>query len=135
VGTSPIGAIALQWHTQVKYLMDLPLFYICGVFIVDQKMFSKLTTGDQSIVRDIMGRTFNKVDRQIQKDNVQALKALRNQGIEFISPSAEALDEWYAVTSDVPNRLIEAGKLSRDMLNTLEGHLKDFRLRQSKVNE
>jgi hypothetical protein len=31
--------------------------------------------------------------------------------------------------------LIEAGKLSQGMLNTLEGHLKDFRLRQSKVNE
>jgi hypothetical protein len=82
-----------------------------------------------------MGRMFREVDRQIQKDNVQALEALRNQGIEFISPSAEALDEWYAATSNVPARLIKAGKLSRGMLNTLEGHLKDFRLRQSKANE
>ena len=135
VATSPIAAIALQWHTQVKYLMDLPLFYICGVFAVDQKVFSKLSAGDQSIVRDIMGRIFREVDRQIQKDNVQALEALRNQGIKLISPSAEALDEWYAAASDVPNRLIEAGKLSQGMLNILEGHLKDFRLRQSKVNE
>ncbi|MBW1823711.1 MAG: TRAP transporter substrate-binding protein DctP [Deltaproteobacteria bacterium] len=135
VATSPIGAIALQWHTQVNYLMDLPLFCICGIFAVDQKVFSKLSAGDQSLVRDIMGRMFREVDRQIHKDNVQALEALRNQGIKFISPSAEALDEWYAATSDVPNRLIEAGKLSQGMLNTLEGHLKDFRLRQSKVNE
>jgi len=135
VATSPIGAIALQWHTQVNYLMDLPLFYICGIFAVDQKAFSKLSAGDQSIVRDIMGRMFREVDRQIHKDNVQALEALRNQGIKFVSPSAEALDEWYAATSDVPTRLIKAGKLSRGMLNTLEGHLKDFRLRQSKVNE
>jgi len=135
VGTSPIGAIALQWHTQVKYLMDLPLFYICGVFTLDKKVFSKLSAGDQSIVRDIMGRMFREVDRQIQKDNVQAMEALRNQGIKFISPSAEALDEWYAATSDVPDRLIEAGKLSQGMLNTLEGHLNDFRLRQPKVNE
>ena len=58
VATSPIAAIALQWHTQVNYLMDLPLFYICGVFAVDQKVFSKLSAGDQSIVRDIMGRMF-----------------------------------------------------------------------------
>jgi TRAP-type C4-dicarboxylate transport system substrate-binding protein len=135
VATSPIGAIALQWHTQVNYLMDLPLFYICGIFAVDQKVFSKLSAGDQSIVRDTMGHVFREVDRQIQKDNVQALEALRNQGIKFISPSAEALDEWYATTSDVPTRLIKAGKLSRGMLNTLEGHLKDFRLRQSKANE
>ncbi|RLI44301.1 C4-dicarboxylate ABC transporter, partial [Candidatus Bathyarchaeota archaeon] len=83
----------------------------------------------------IMGRMFREVERQIKKDNVQALEALRNQGIKLISPSSEALDEWYATTSDVPNRLIEAGKLSQGMLNILEGHLKDFRLRQSKVNE
>jgi TRAP-type C4-dicarboxylate transport system substrate-binding protein len=135
VATSPVGAIALQWHTQVKYLMDLPLFYVYGAFSVNQKVFSKIQAGDQSIVRDIMGRMFREVDRQIQKDNVQALEALRNQGIKFISPSAKDLDEWYAATSDVPDRLIKAGKLSRGMLNTLEGHLSDFRLRQSKAND
>ena len=40
-----------------------------------------------------------------------------------------------AVELILQDRLIDAGKLSRGMLNTLEGHLKDFRLRQSKINE
>ena len=28
IATSPIGAIALQWHTQVKYITDMPILYI-----------------------------------------------------------------------------------------------------------
>ncbi|HEX6928403.1 MAG TPA: TRAP transporter substrate-binding protein DctP, partial [Gammaproteobacteria bacterium] len=32
VGSSPLGAIAFQWHTRVKYMTDEPLIYLIGVF-------------------------------------------------------------------------------------------------------
>jgi TRAP-type C4-dicarboxylate transport system, periplasmic component len=32
VAGTPTGAIALQWHTKIKYVTDSPLSYIFGVF-------------------------------------------------------------------------------------------------------
>jgi len=135
VATSPIGAIALQWHTQVNYLMDIPLMYIYGVLAVDRKIFEKLSPDDQSIVRDIMSRVFGKLDRQNREDNIKALEILRKQGIQFTQSPAESEAEWYTKSSVVSDRLVETGRLSREIVDKLEEHLKEYRSMRSKPNE
>ena len=69
VGSSPIGAIALQWHTRVEYLTDIPLVYLYATMVVKRKTFEKLSITDQKIVYEVMGRTFNKISQQNRKDN------------------------------------------------------------------
>jgi TRAP-type transport system periplasmic protein len=130
VTTPPIGAVALQWHTQINYLMYEPFLYIYGVLAVDRRAFAKISTHDQRVFRKIMGRIFREIDQLNRKDNVNALKTLRNQGIKFIKPLAEALDIWHHEAEAVPKRLVNAGKLSQDMVNTLETLLKECRLKQ-----
>jgi TRAP-type transport system periplasmic protein len=127
VAVSPVGAVTLQWHTQVKYLMDLPLLYIYAVFAVDKKAFSRISSEDQEIVREVMGRIFREVDRRNREDNGKALEALQNQGVTFIRPSPEAVDEWTKKAGEVPRRLIDSGELSQKMYDVLMGHLSDFR--------
>ncbi len=123
----PIGAIALQWHTQIKYLMDEPFLYIYGVLAVARKVFEKLSPDDQRAFREIMGRVFQELDRLNRQDNVKAKEALRKQGIEFIKPDADDLKQWYDNAAAIPERLVKAGKLSREMVNTLESILEDYR--------
>lgn len=123
----PIGAIALQWHTQIKYLMDEPFLYIYGVLAVARKVFEKLSPDDQRLFREIMGRVFKELDRLNRQDNVKAREALRKQGIEFIKPDADDLKQWYDNAAAIPERLVKAGKLSREMVNTLESLLEDYR--------
>ncbi|RZB31618.1 MAG: hypothetical protein SRB2_04587 [Desulfobacteraceae bacterium Eth-SRB2] len=130
VTTPPIGAVALQWHTQINYLMYEPFLYIYGVLAVDHRAFAKISTHDQRVFRKIMGRIFREIDQLNRKDNVNALKTLRNQGIKFIKPLAEALDIWHHEAEAVPKRLVNAGKLSQDMVNTLETLLKECRSKQ-----
>ncbi len=127
VTTSPIGAVTLQWHTQVEYLMDLPLLYIYAVFAVDKKAFSRISPEDRNIVREVMGRIFREVDRRNREDNGNALEALQNQGVKFIRPSPEAVDEWMKKAAEVPRRLIDSGELSQEIYDVLMGHLSDFR--------
>ncbi|MEA1948977.1 MAG: TRAP transporter substrate-binding protein DctP [Thermodesulfobacteriota bacterium] len=130
VTTPPIGAVALQWHTQINYLMYEPFLYIYGVLAVDRRAFAKISTHDQRVFREIMGRIFREIDRLNREDNVNALEALRKQGVEFIKPSGEALEKWYADAEAVPKRLIRAGKLSQGMVNTLETLIKECRSKQ-----
>jgi TRAP-type C4-dicarboxylate transport system substrate-binding protein len=130
VTTPPIGAVALQWHTQINYLMYEPFLYIYGVLAVDRKAFGKISTHDQQIFRETMGRIFRELDSLNREDNVKALEALRNQGVKFIKPLEKAMKKWYHDAEAVPKRLIRAGKLSQDMVNTLETLLKDYRSKQ-----
>ncbi len=134
VTTPPIGALALQWHTQIKYLLDEPFLYIFGVLAVDRKAFLKMSPGDQKIFREIMGRVFDDLDRRNREDNIKALETLRKQGIEFVKPSDGALKQWFQDASEVPKRLVETDRLSQEMVDTLEDLLRDYRTKESNPN-
>jgi TRAP-type transport system periplasmic protein len=127
VTISPLGAIVLQWHTQVKYLTDLPMVYVFGLLAVDRRAFSKISTEDQDFVRSTMGRVFQEIDRQNRTDNVEALSVLRNLGIKFIRPDDSDQDNWRKAAADVTKRLIDSGVVSKQMANALDKNLEDFR--------
>ena len=130
VTTPPIGALALQWHTQIKYLLDEPFLYIFGVLAVDRDAFLKISTDDQKLFREIMGDVFKALDRRNREDNIKALETLGNQGIEFVKPSPEALKIWRQDASEVPKRLVETGRLSQEMVDTLGNLLKEYRTKE-----
>ena len=134
VTTPPIGALALQWHTQIKYLLDEPFLYIFGVLAVDRDAFLKISPGDQKIFREIMGDVFKALDRRNREDNIKALDTLRNQGIEFIKPSPEAMKIWRKDASEVPKRLVETDRLSQEMVDTMGNLLKEYRKKESNSN-
>jgi len=107
VVTSQIGALALQWHTGIKYIVDLPLTYLVASLVVDKKAFDKLKKEDQAVVRDVMSKVYERIDKQNEIDSIGAREALINQGIEFISLSPEELKKWYAIGHDVREEMNE----------------------------
>jgi TRAP-type C4-dicarboxylate transport system substrate-binding protein len=134
VTTPPIGALALQWHTQIKYLLDEPFLYIYGVLAVDRKIFKRISPADQQTFRDVMGNVFKALDRRNREDNIKALETLHKQGVKFIKPSSEALKIWREDASEVPNRLVKTGSLSQKMVNTLESLIKEYRSKKGGQN-
>jgi TRAP-type transport system periplasmic protein len=84
VGVSPIGALVLQWHTKVKYMTELPLSYTLGFMAIDKKAFNKLSAADQSVVRDVLTRMYERFDKQNLVDNREAREALLRQKIELV---------------------------------------------------
>jgi TRAP-type C4-dicarboxylate transport system substrate-binding protein len=135
VTVSPIGAIVLQWHTQLKYLTDMPLAYVYGMLSVDRKVFEKMSPDDQKIVHDIMRSVFRDIDQKNRKHNVEALNVLRKHGIQFIKPDAVTENQWHEVASEVTQRLMEAGTVSPNMVNMLDNHLRDHRSQIAKTDE
>ena len=135
VAISPIGAIVLQWHTQVKYLTELPLIYVFGLLAVDQKAFSKISTEDQNIVRRTMGRVFREIDRQNRSANIEALSVLRNSGIKFVQPDIRDENNWLEIAAGLTQRLVDSGLISKKMVNVLDENLEAFRARRSEKND
>ncbi len=129
VTTSPIGAVTLQWHTQVQYLTNIHFMYLYGIFGVDKKAFSRLSEADRKIIDRSMGEAFGQIDRENRKNHFSALETLKNQGIEFIKPTPDALKQWKQVADNVPEKLIREDLLSKKMLDTLYETLSDYRLK------
>jgi len=127
IGASPMGAIALQWHTRVKYLVDVPLIYLYATLVVKRQAFEKLSAGDQKIVTEVMTHTFNKISQQNLQDNVAARAALKKQGIVFITPEASQRQLWHDRVAETMTKLAKQGKFSETMLQTLRNYLHDYR--------
>jgi TRAP-type C4-dicarboxylate transport system substrate-binding protein len=83
----PVAAIALQWHTQTRYLLDMPLTFSYGALVITEKSLRRLSAGDRAALTRILTDTFSAMDRENRQHSAGAKAALRNQGIEFLQPS------------------------------------------------
>jgi len=132
IATSPIGAIALQWHTQIKYITDMPIVYIYALLIIDKKAFLKLQPGDQKIVREIMTQAFDKIGKQNRSDNLAAYQALKNQGIKYIKPSVASLKEWNNTAKAATENIRKESGMSVNAIDEFLMHINNFRTQQAK---
>ncbi len=117
--TSPIGALALQWHTHVEYVVDLPLNYLAAMMVVDKKVFEKLSETDQVIVRQVMGDVYKRIDEQNKVDNVAARQALINQGVKFIKLGDKEKENWDKLGDSVINDMIIKYNYSKDLYESV----------------
>jgi TRAP-type C4-dicarboxylate transport system substrate-binding protein len=117
--TSPIGALALQWHTHVEYVVDLPLNYLAAMMVVDKKVFDSLSEDDQAIVREVMGKVYKRIDEQNKVDNIAARQALINQGVKFVKLSDKEKEEWDKLGVSVTNEMVQKYKYSKDLYKTV----------------
>ncbi len=127
VAVPPVAAIALQWHTQLKYIMDMPLLYVYGLLAVADGPFERLSEADQSVVRRVMGDVVEKVNARARKDQQSAMQALVDQGLEQTHPSEQEVIEWRDYASKANRQMVEDGLLSADLKERLDALLEKYR--------
>ena len=133
IGGSPTGAIALQWHTKLKYVTDVPLMYFYGMLAVDRKVYLKMSPSDQTLVREVMQDVFDKLNRRTRQDNENARKALRQQGVEFVQLAPSEMEKLRQAANTAVIQLGTQGVYTPDMFKTLQGHLENYRKQPAKT--
>jgi TRAP-type C4-dicarboxylate transport system substrate-binding protein len=129
VAAPPVGVIALQWHTRVKYMTSEPLMYTMGLMAVDATAFGKLDAADQTAFRDAMTRVYQKLDQQSEHDDQEARKAIQASGIKVVDASPEAVRSWREAMTVVNRKLGEEGMFTPGLLAEVQGYVKEFRQR------
>jgi TRAP-type C4-dicarboxylate transport system substrate-binding protein len=121
------GALAFQWHTKIKHVVDLPLSYVVGEVVIDKKAFDALGAEDQKVVEAEFGAGFARLEASNRNDNTAARDALKQQGISFDAPSDGERKNWQAVGDEVFKQLQGEGALTPEMLKALTAALAEAR--------
>ena len=127
VATPLVGALALQWHNQLDYVLDLPFMYIYAVMVLPERSFKRLEEADRVIVRRLLGEAVAAADARNRADHHAVRKVLQDQGLEFIQPSAAETRQWQDRARGAALDWVKDGIVSREYHQLLTSHLRAFR--------
>jgi TRAP-type C4-dicarboxylate transport system substrate-binding protein len=118
----PMGMVALQWNTKIKYLVDFPIAYSVGAFLIDQKKWKKVSPEHKKIVQELATKYLAKVNESNQQDNIDALKAVKSAGVEYLKFPPADVKKAKSLRVNIVKEL--KGKLfSEDALKRLDNIL------------
>lgn len=119
VGNTTTGAVAFQWATKLKVMVDLPVAYTMGILAFDKKALDRVAPADQEAVKKAIGDAFARLETSNAADDLQTRETLKNEGIEIVAPSPAEAEAWRAVGARTIARLRQDGVLSPAVLDAL----------------
>jgi len=127
VTVPPVGALVFQWHTQLKYVTELPIAYVYAALLIDKRAFSKLSQEDQQVVREVMEGTYRKFDQNGVRENDQALQALLGNGLQMVMPDTSEVSEWRSIVNASHRQQASEGTFDIELLNRMQGLVQTYR--------
>ncbi len=127
VAGPPVGAVALQWFTKVKYLTDIPIIYTCGAIVISNVGLERVGAEDRAVIAEVLGRVSGELNAATRRDNERAREALVRQGIQVVAPSADNMAHWEQVAADATRRLVEKNTVSPQALADVQRLVQDCR--------
>lgn len=102
----PLGILALQWQSKIKYLIDFPTAYTIGALLISNKQWKKISPAHQKIVRDVATKHIAKANELSIIDNDKALTQLKSLGVKFIKFDDTDLAKAEQIRTQVLEKLV-----------------------------
>jgi TRAP-type C4-dicarboxylate transport system substrate-binding protein len=129
--SSPLGAIALQWYTKVKYMASQPMVFAIGATVISLKAQNKVSEADRKTIEAIAKASQKKARSTIRKANEDARKTLLRKGITVVEVPKDMLDEMTKFALDVQKALV--GKIyTQEELDTVIKYRDEYRAKHPK---
>lgn len=112
----PLGAIALQWFTQTKYITDLKLADSTGGILITRNGLNMLAPADREILRSTARKYSKMLVEKTRSDNDKSYSTLTDSGLTPVGvPAEEALmirdtsrEVWYSLADKLyPKALLD----------------------------
>jgi TRAP-type C4-dicarboxylate transport system substrate-binding protein len=124
--TTPYAAIALQWYTRSKYIIDVPLADASGAVLLSKKYFETMPADLQEIVLRNGRAAMTRLVQLNRQDNKNAFVEFRKRGIVSLPVSEK--DLAFFVEIGARSRRAVIGKTySQEFLDRVERAVEEFR--------
>ena len=117
----PTGALAFQWSTQARYVLEVPTDYILGCLVVSTRAFDRLPFAHQQAVRAAAAKfavRFDEVAARMDRELLGGLFA--RQGLKTVREPTLRADTGEWVVGDVLTVFKQAAEVADDRV---AGHL------------
>lgn len=133
--TAPLAAVALQWNTRIKYMLNVPLADASGAVVLSKKKFDTLPPDLQEILVRNGKKYMTQLTAKSRAENAAAIQTMKRNGVQMIEVSDQkTLKEFAAIGKKARQSLV--GKLfDQDFLNRVEKTVDDFRAKQGGVKK
>ncbi len=115
VATTTTGALAFQWFTRLKMMLDVPLGYVMGYLVVDQRFFRRIQPQDQQVVRSVLQETFEHLDQLSREENAKAKTVLLQRGVRLEHMTEPERKRLQQAVDAALERVIAEGLISRKL--------------------
>ncbi len=131
VAAPVVGVLALQWHGQLKYILDLPFMYVYAPMVLAQRPFERLSAADQATVRRLLGEAVRAADVGNRADHDEVWEVLQQQGLSLIRPSASEVAEWQRLADVASRDWVAEGVVSQALYDRFVALLAEYRAQAS----
>ena len=131
VYNSPFGAMALQWHSKLKYASKVPMTNAIGSLVVSHRFFKKLPKDIQVILKQTGNAAGEKIVSITRRDNEKSIELLKQSGIEFMWDWSDAeFKEMLSLRDMAAKKMSASGYISEQNFVQVRTLLEDYRKRK-----
>ena len=123
----PEVAVALQWHTRVKYVTNMPVAFAMTFLAISKRTFDRLSAEDQAVVQEVLSDVYAKLDAQAPAESENAMQALSNIGIENVEPEDGQFAELQQAMSEFNREMALDGAYPVELYDEMLGYIEEFR--------
>lgn len=131
VAIPPVVALALQWHTKIKYVTRIPVLFSIGFMAIDQRTMKKLQADDRVVLTEVLTRLYAEMDAKSESEANAATDALLNVGVEDVALGAGEFERIRSEMEETNRALARKGMFSLELLEEMERHVADYRRERS----
>ncbi len=122
----PLGVIALQWFTKVKYMTEANLANSTGGLLISKAQFAKLPPDLQTLLKETGAKYGAQLVQKIRAENTSAIATLKKNGIQMVAVDPKAKEEMIQLSEAVYPKL--AGNLyPAALLQRVKGYIAEVR--------
>ncbi|MFH1132302.1 MAG: TRAP transporter substrate-binding protein DctP [Pseudomonadota bacterium] len=101
VYNSPLGCMALQWQSKVKFVGETPVAIGIGALVITKNIFDQLKPEHQTVLKNLAEKYNEAMSKRIREDNIKALEALKNGGLQTVPVSSVDMEKLREVAQKV----------------------------------
>ncbi len=128
VYNSPFGALAMQWHTKLKYASMVPMTNAIGSLVVSQRFYKRLPADLQALLKESGKQVAELINQDARRDNHQSISLLKDSGIEFMwNWNENEMKEMLDIRDQAAETLSESGYIPAGHFQQARKHLENYR--------
>ena len=123
----PEVAVALQWHTRVKYVTNMPVVFGISFLAISKRTFDRLAADDQMVVSDVLNGVYADIDQKAPAESENAMQALQSIGITRVEPEEGQFAELQQTMSKFNREMAIEGAYPLGVYEEMLDHIGEFR--------